>query len=120
MKVPHGGTACASHSIPDTRISASEYSGTFGKARAVIFSDGTPWFVAKDVCEGLGLHVAGTGVTPHVRRLKPEQKMTIHGALISNQGVHDALFRGKQGAQVLLDSVPRRGVGAPSLGEVRA
>jgi hypothetical protein len=22
----------------------------FGKARVVIFSDGTPWFVARDVC----------------------------------------------------------------------
>lgn len=63
-------------------VDVQTFESPFGKARAVIFSDGTPWFVAKDAAEGLGLNVKGT--SSHVRHLKDDQKQLLDRSLISN------------------------------------
>lgn len=56
-------------------VEVQTFESPFGKARVVLFSDGTPWFVAKDVCEGLGL---GTKqVSRHLARLKDNQKQML-------------------------------------------
>lgn len=60
----------------------------FGKARAVIFSDGTPWFVAKDVCEGLGLVHTGAALL----RLKDEQKQVITSDVFSTHIPREQVF----------------------------
>lgn len=81
--------AASEQSVP---VEVQTFESPFGKARTVIFSDGTPWFVAKDVCEGLGLH-SSAGVSDILRRLKPEQKQNLSRGQISNltvrQGVLD-------------------------------
>ena len=61
-------------------VEVQTFESPFGKARVVMFSDGTPWFVAKDVCEGLGLN----GVTKdHTRRLRSDQKTLLRYSGVS-------------------------------------
>lgn len=72
-------------------VEVQTFESPFGKARAVIFSDGTPWFVAKDVCEGLGLSTAC--VAQHLKKLAEDQRMVLRrGTLNSNEGVLCALM----------------------------
>ncbi|MFN3711841.1 MAG: Bro-N domain-containing protein [Alishewanella aestuarii] len=67
------------------------FESPFGKARAVIFSDGTPWFVAKDVVEGLGLKLP---VGNHINRLDNQQKCVIRQANVSTNSPCMVLFTG--------------------------
>ncbi|WP_234853387.1 BRO-N domain-containing protein [Paracoccus everestensis] len=67
-------------------VEVQTFSSPFGKARVVMFSDGTPWFVAKDVCEGLGFSI-DKGVTNHLLRLDKAQKQTLSLSRISNAGL---------------------------------
>jgi hypothetical protein len=50
-------------------VEVETFESPFGKARVVKFTDGSSWFVAKDVCEGLGLH-SKAGVADTLRSLK--------------------------------------------------
>lgn len=73
-------------------VDVQTFESPFGKARAVIFSDGTPWFVAKDVIAGLGLQAHGYSPSNHLARLAQDQKQTIKRSHISNVRLRDELM----------------------------
>lgn len=80
--------AAAEQPVP---VEVQTFESPFGKARTVIFSDGTPWFVAKDVCEGLGLKLP---VGNHTNRLDSQQKCVIRQASVSSNSPCRVLFTG--------------------------
>lgn len=83
-------------------VEVQTFESPFGKARAVIFSDGTPWFVAKDVCEGLGL--SGGSMSTHMGQLKPEQKQVIDLSSCSKASIKEALYAGRRAGRLMLIS----------------
>lgn len=66
-------------------VEVQTFESNFGKTRVVMFSDGTPWFVAKDVCEALGMNIS-KGASNLTWRLHNGQKMKAKLPLISNRG----------------------------------
>lgn len=72
----------------------------------VIEKDGEPWFVAKDVCEVLGMDTAKTGTGPFVAGLDADERASIgngngyglHGqtVLVSESGLYSLVLKSRK------------------------
>lgn len=91
------GRSTATDPVP---VEVQTFESPFGKARVVLFSDGTPWFVAKDVCESLGL--SGGSMSRHVDRLNWEQRQTLTINVNSTDCILKQLYSGRGSPRLIV------------------